>query len=294
MVDEPRAAGASFNYWSFALRSYRATWGLRNIYLGEEFPGIQYLAVHAALRRNKRIAMLVHNVASLRRRLPLATLGLVKLLEHVLCLSEASRRELEERYRVEPKRITVIGSRVDTQFFTPEPATASLRQVCSAGAVNRDYRTLVEAVRPLGVPTKIAADTAWAHSTGQIQIDNLPPSVEMRSWGNYRNLRSLYAESEVVVVPLSRPMLSGVTVALEAMAMSKPVILTRNAYVEDFMRDGEHGFFVEPGDVVGLRAKLKLLLDDPDRALRMGANARKWVLERYTVDSYVRKIMGVW
>jgi glycosyltransferase involved in cell wall biosynthesis len=294
MVDEPRAPGSEMNYWSFALRAYRQTWSLENIYLGEEFPGIQYLAVHAALRRRKRIAMLVHNVASLRRRLPLATLGLAKLLDHVLCLSQESRRELEDRYHVEPKRITVIGSRVDTRFFTPDPTLKPALQVCSAGAVNRDYRTLVEAVRPLDVPTKIAADTAWVHSTGQVRLENLPPFVEMRSWGTYQNLRSLYAESAVVVVPLERPMLSGVTVALEAMAMGRPVILTRNAYVEEFMKDGEHGFFVDQGDITGLREKLELLLNDPDAANQMGEQARQWVLERYTVESYVQKIMSVW
>lgn len=294
MVDEPRKPGADLSYWSFALRAYRATRDLEHIYLGEEFPGIQFLAVHAAMRRPKRIAMLVHNVASLRRRLPLATLGLARLLDHVLCLSEQSRRELESRYSVPRERITVIGSRVDTDFFTPKPDIQPLRQVCSAGAVNRDYQTLVEAVRPLAVPTKIAADTAWRHSTGLAQLDSLPEFVEMRSWGSYQNLRSLYAESAVTVVPLQRAMLSGVTVALEAMAMGRPVILTRNAYVEEFMKDGEHGYFVDHGDARGLRQKIEYLLDRPDEAARMGANARRWVLERYTVASYVQKIVGIW
>jgi hypothetical protein len=55
-----------------------------NVYLGEEFPGIQYLAAHAAFRRPKRVAMLIHNVASLRRSLPLATLGLARFADHLL------------------------------------------------------------------------------------------------------------------------------------------------------------------------------------------------------------------
>ena len=293
MVDKGRP-GTEVPYWSFALRAYLATYKLENIYLGEEFPGIEYLAVHAALRSKKRIAMLIHNVASLRRRLPLATFRLARLVDHFLCLSEESRRELETRYLVPASRITVIGSRVDTRFFTPDPSARVAAQVCSAGAVNRDYRTLISAVTARGIPTKIAADTAWAHSTGQAQFDSLPPFVEMRSWGNYRNLRQLYAESAVVVVPLERAMLSGVTVALEAMAMGKPVILTHNAYVREFLVDGEHGFFVPQGDVAALTSKIQYLLDHPDDAARIGARARQWVLERYTVDSYVSKILSVW
>ncbi len=294
MVDEGALNRNEAQYWSFGLRAYLNTWSLRNIYLGEEFPGIQYLAAHALFRRQKRIAMLVHNVASLRRRLPLATFRLGKLVDHFLCLSEESRKELESRYGVEPRRITVIGSRVDTDFFKPETSVRVERQVCSAGAVNRDYKTLIAAVQPLGVPTKIAADTAWAHSTGQIQYDSVPSFVEMRSWGTYPNLRQLYAESAVVVVPLERPMLSGVTVALEAMAMGKPVILTHNAYVEEFLLDGENGFFVPPNDPQALQAKIQYVLDNPDVAARVGERAREWVLSRYTVDAYVKRILSVW
>jgi len=293
MADQGKP-GIDVPFLSFALRAYFATWNLENIYLGEEFPGIQYLAVHAVLRRRKRIAMLVHNVASLRRSLPLATLRLGHLLDHFLCLSEQSRKELESRYRVPAERITVIGSRVDTDFFTPEASTEPALQICSAGAVNRDYRTLIEAASPLGVPLKIAADTAWAHSTGQTDHGELPPFVELRSWGNYQNLRKLYAQSAVVVVPLARPMLSGVTVALEAMAMGKPVILSHNQYVEEFIRDGENGLFVAPGDASALRAKIQYLLDRSDEAARIGARARAWVLERYTVESYVNRILSVW
>jgi glycosyltransferase involved in cell wall biosynthesis len=279
---------------AFALRAYFETWDAENIYLGEEFPGIQYLAAHAALRRRKRIAMLIHNVASLRRRLPLATLRLGRLIDHVLCLSQESRRELESSYGVPSSRITVIGSRVDTEFFKPDPSIPVIRQVCAAGAVNRDYETLIEATRPLSVPLKVAADTAWRYSVGKQDIGPLPDHVEMRSWGNYLNLRRLYAESSVVVVPLARALLSGVTVALEAMAQGKPVILTHNAYVEEFLTEGETGYFVPAGDVDALRKKIQFLLDHPDEAARVGQRARDWVLERYTVEQYVQRILSVW
>ena len=206
----------------FAAAAYASTWDCRNIYLGRQFPGIQYLAVQAALRRKKRIAMLVHNTASLRRRLPLATLGLGRLVHRYLCLSERSKQELEASYHVDASRITVIGSRVDTKFFTPDPDARIELQVCSAGAVNRDYATLIDAVAPLGIPLKIAADTAWRYSTREVTSQEVPPFVEMRSWGTYEKLRELYATSAVVVVPLEKPMLSGVTVVLEAMAMGDP------------------------------------------------------------------------
>jgi glycosyltransferase involved in cell wall biosynthesis len=293
MVDEIEDLGARGAMLRFATRAYLSTWGEENIYLGEEFPGIQYLGVHALMRRKKRIAMMIHNVASMRRQLPLATFRLGRLCDHLLCISEKSREELLTRYGVPSERITVIGSRVDVDFFSPVPGVPR-RQVCAAGAVNRDYQTLVDAVKPLEVPTKIAADTAWRYSTGNQQIADLPAWVEMRSWGSYPNLRGLYAESAVVVVPLKKAMLSGVTVALEAMAMGRPVILTHNPYVEEFLRDGETGFFVAPDDAAALRDKIAYLLDHPVEAAAMGQRARQWVVERFSVQRYVQNILSVW
>lgn len=294
MVNTHIPPGARAANLRFAALAHQGSWDARNIYLGEEFPGIEYLALQAALRRPKRIAMLVHNTASLRRRLPLSTLGLKGLVDHWLCLSQLSKQELESRYNVPSDAITVVGSRVDTKFFTPDPSAKIEAQVCSAGAINRDYDTLIKAAEPLGVPLKIAADTAWRYSAGSGTPKDVPAFVEMRSWGTYVKLRELYATSAVTVVPLEKPMLSGVTVALEAMAMARPVIVTRNGYIEDFFRDGENCLLVPAGDVDTLRQKLRHLLDNPAEGERLGKRAREWVLERFTVDQYVNKIMSVW
>lgn len=294
MTETDRSVDAFAAMGRFALSAYKQTWDVENIYLGEEFPGIEYLAVHALARRKKRIAMLIHNVSSARRQLPLAKLRLGRLVDHMLCLSEASKQELVRDYGLEPDSITVVGSRVDGDFFVPAPHVEVKRQVCSAGAINRDYDALIAAMEPLGVPTKIAADTQWRYSADEVEHGTLPDFVEMRSWGNYQNLRDLYAESAVVVVPLKVSMASGITVALEAMAMGKPVVLTRNPYVEDFLTDGETGYFVPEGDVDAIRNRVRELLDNPRQAEEIGARARERVLERFTVEQYVDRIMSVW
>lgn len=282
----------------FAAQAYRQTWDATNLYLGEEFPGIQYLALHAALgrlprRRRRRVVMLIHNVASMKRRLMLSPLAWAA--DRLLCLSERSKADLVSRYGVPASRVSVVGSRVDTRYFQPAPEAPQRLQICSAGAINRDYDTLIEAGRGLGVPVKIAADTAWGYSMGGKSLPGsgaLPDHVEMRSWGTYEKLRALYAESRVIVVPLARELMSGVTVALEGMAMGKPVILTHNPYVEDFLEEGVSGLFVRAGDPQALRAKIRHLLDHPGEAERLGARARQWVAERFSVEAYVRRIVS--
>jgi glycosyltransferase involved in cell wall biosynthesis len=279
----------------FALAAWRETRERQNVFLAEEFPALQFLACDALLsRRRRRIVLLVHNVSSRKRWLALSKLGLGRRVEHFLCLSPHSQRVLVEQYGIAPERVSVIYSRVDTAWFQPQPHTPVQRKVCAAGAVNRDYGTLIEAATGLDAEVKIAADTSWRYSVadkGKTKTQALPPNVEMRSWGSYAHLRQLYAESRAVVVPLARPIISGITVALEGMAMGKPVILTRNPYVEGFIEDGATGFYVEPANPAQLRDRIRWLLDHPEEAEAMGRRAREKAERDFSVERYVERIL---
>jgi glycosyltransferase involved in cell wall biosynthesis len=280
----------------FALAAWRETRERQNLFLAEEFPALQFLACEALLsRRRRRIVLLVHNVSSKKRWLALSKLGLKRRVDHFLCLSPHSQQVLVEQYGIPREKISVIYSRVDTAYFQPQPETPLKRQVCAAGAVNRDYDTLIEAATGLDAGVKIAADTIWRYSVankGEARSAMLPANVEMRSWGSYAHLRQLYAESRVVVVPLARPIISGITVALEGMAMGKPVILTRNPYVEGFLEDGVTGFHVEPGNPTALRERLRWLLDHPREAEAMGRRAREKAERDFSVERYVERILA--
>jgi glycosyltransferase involved in cell wall biosynthesis len=116
----------------------------------------------------------------------------------------------------------------------------------------------------------------------------------MRSWGDYLALRQLYAESQIVVVPLARPMLSGIAVALEGMATGKPVILTHGPLVEGFIEDGISGFYVEPGNPGQLRERVLYLLSHPEEAAAMGRRARERVEREFTIERYVERILSPW
>ena len=67
------------------------------------------------------------------------------------------------------------------------------------------------------------------------------------------------------------------TVAMEAMAMGKPVIAARSGGLPDIVADGTTGFVVPPGDVVALRDAIARLLTDTDLRERMGAAGRERV-----------------
>jgi glycosyltransferase involved in cell wall biosynthesis len=96
-----------------------------------------------------------------------------------------------------------------------------------------------------------------------------------RSSLSHPQLRALYARAAVVAVAL-RPNLhvSGSTVVLEAMACGRPVVVTRTPGMSAYVRDGETGLLVPPGDADAFAAAVEQLLADPERAAALGRAAR--------------------
>ncbi len=67
-------------------------------------------------------------------------------------------------------------------------------------------------------------------------------------------------------------------VYLEASATGVPVVAGRSGGAPETVRDGETGFVVDGSDTAAISAAVGDLLGDPDRAARMGAAGRRWVV----------------
>lgn len=80
-------------------------------------------------------------------------------------------------------------------------------------------------------------------------------------------------------------------VVLEALSMSRPVVGSRVSAIPEVLVDGETGFLAEPGDAKELSAKLRLLLDDPTLAARLGRQGRLRILRDFDVYENVRKVI---
>ena len=66
----------------------------------------------------------------------------------------------------------------------------------------------------------------------------------------------------------------GVTEVINAMALGKAVIMTRNPYIDFDVDAAGCGLIVEPGDVDGWETALRHLDHEPDQAAEMGRRAR--------------------
>ncbi|MGD9505027.1 MAG: glycosyltransferase family 4 protein [Syntrophobacteraceae bacterium] len=82
-------------------------------------------------------------------------------------------------------------------------------------------------------------------------------------------------------------------VLLEAMAAGAPVIASNVGGVPELIEDGETGFLVPPGDEALLAERMRWVLEHAEEAAEMAERARTFVMERYSVESYVRGYDGV-
>jgi glycosyltransferase involved in cell wall biosynthesis len=135
----------------------------------------------------------------------------------------------------------------------------------AGGNYDRDYPTLIEAVRPLDVPT-------WIATTRPEQLNGvtLPPQVRVKGT-TVAGFRQAMAAARLVVVPMRKGLLhsGGQQTCLNAMLLGKPTIAVGCKWAVDFITDGDNGLIVDYEDVDGLRQAVRWVHDNPEAARRI-------------------------
>lgn len=157
--------------------------------------------------------------------------------------------------------------------------------VFAGGNGDRDYRTLIEAVRGTGLQVFIAATDRSLFSGITV-----PGNVTIRGV-SHEEFREKMAECRCAVVPLRAGLLhsGGQQTFLNSMAMGKATVIASRKAAQGYVEDGISGVVVESGDVTALRRALLQL--DTDTVLRQKlATAGKQVAEQLSTDVFVRRL----
>lgn len=190
--------------------------------------------------------------------------------------------------------LSLIPFHADHRFFRPlREITPRENEICAAGLEWRDYPTLIRAVTDMKqLAVRLAAASPWCKQPSELHPESLPEHISNGSY-NYLELRTLYAESSFVVVPLCQnDFQAGVTTILEAMAMGKAVIVSGTVGQTDVIAHEQNGLYVEPGDAEGLSRAIQRLCSDSVLRGRLGRSARRWVEENATLDRWVEHIVA--
>jgi glycosyltransferase involved in cell wall biosynthesis len=158
---------------------------------------------------------------------------------HVLVVSERTRRDVEQRYGIEPAKVTVTPNGVDPSF-TPDGAGDGY--VLFVGAIQRrkDPLAALTAARAVGLPLVVAGPEKEPGLARELRAGG----ADLRGYVSKEELAGLYRGAAALVLP-SRFEGFGLPV-LEAMACGTPVV----AAPEPALREvaGEAAVYAENGD----------------------------------------------
>ena len=110
--------------------------------------------------------------------------------------------------------------------------------------------------------------------------------------GYREDIADLMDAADVVIAPSDAEPFG--RVALEAMALGKPVVGTRAGGLPEVVRDGETGLLVVPRFPESLAEAVVSLLENPGLARRLGEAGRKRVESRFNMDSVLAEIRTVY
>lgn len=121
------------------------------------------------------------------------------------------------------------------------------------------------------------------------ELRALAASLGIEGRVTFTGLRSdvpaVLAACDVCVHASVKPEPFGMVVA-EAMAAGRPVVASAAGGPVEQVEEGASGFLVAPGDADALADRIARLLDDPARAVAMGARGRTIVAERFSAERH--------
>lgn len=203
-------------------------------------------------------------------------------IDHLLVLGN-NQLEYIARHHAPYRSASAIGHVIDTDFYHPTPLNPSGPIVSIGDDIGRDFETLSVATTDLNRPVLIKASRHPPKVSGK----NVRVITERIS---YTALRSLYVDASVVVVPTrTTANACGVSSILEASASGRPLIVTDNPGIHDFIVPQETCLVVPEGDAAALRKAISRLLAEPETCSRLTANARKFVQEHCSYPVFAQR-----
>jgi glycosyltransferase involved in cell wall biosynthesis len=228
---------------------------------------------------------------------------LLRLYRHIIPVSEATRLTLEAD-GVPADRLTTVHSGV--------PGLRS--------RLNRE-----EALAKLGLP----CDRFWIGFVGRLEPEKgadvlieacgmLPPAFGAALFGDggargtlETQIRKAGLESRVKLLGYMSDVVDGMAgmdvialpsiwaeafpfAALEAMSMGKPIIASAVGGLPEQIRHEESGLLAPPGNAEAFAHAIRRCREEPENALRWGAQARDTHAREFTVERFAERIEAVY
>ena len=204
----------------------------------------------------------------LRTRLATALWKLaIPQVDRLIVQSKEEQSYLTKTFAAPPRLFQTIPFLSEkTRFIGPTPDGYLL----SAGRMERDFVTLLEALKHTDIPAVIVAE----ESQRKRLVPLAPPNVQLLFNVPKAKYLSLLQAARLVVISLNPgPVARGQVVLLEAMRYGKPVVYTRTTGSKEYIDHGRTGWLVSPRAASQLRRLLLKVFWDLSTLNEIGKSA---------------------
>lgn len=256
-----------------ALTGYKRARNYDVVMLMSEAVAIPYMMLQKVIGKRGKVAFVSAHSSDQQAKL-VKPLGLFTGIDVVSMYANAQREFMACRMGVPEERIRTVLYSVDEAFYAP--GSNSGEYVFTSGISYRDYDTFFEAVKGLPVKVKVAAGGRLYCPRSKVPLPEPPENVELMPRMDSAGMRELHRNAAVVVASMQpgRSDAAGCTLVLEGMCCGRAVVASRTSAMRDYIRDGETGLLVEPGNPEAMREAIRELLASIDLRHRLGTNAR--------------------
>jgi glycosyltransferase involved in cell wall biosynthesis len=205
-------------------------------------------------------------------------------------------------------KVRLVPNGIDLARFTPRAPSPALRAALGVPPSSRlvlsigrfvpekghrhllESATRIERVKPGVHWVLVGSGELEEPLRDQARRLGLESRVRFTGWRD--DIPDVLALADVFVLPSENEGFG--RVAVEAMAMARPVVAAAVGGVPEIVRDGETGILVPPSDPAALAAAVRSLLDDPARAARLGAAGRARAQSRFSLTAHVDGVERVY
>lgn len=299
---------SKLGFWHFwlALRVLGSTRNTAVIYATGEDVGIAMaILLRLSGQREPRLIMRleepIYGRTALRRAIIRTLVGFgLKRIDLTLPRTGAIVQRLINDFKVSPEKAQLVYDGVDLSFFNPQlPAQPAIverpkgRYLLSAGLELRDYATLCKAVQDLPIQVLIGAGSPWSRGGFNLKPEEVPANVQISAF-NALQMRELYRSAALVVVPVvPTTRACGISVALETLAMARPLIVTATEGLASYFEDGVSAAMVPAGDVAALRARIVALLENTPEAEALAQRGHELVTQHYPLERMIDTLLDL-
>ncbi len=232
-------------------------------------------------------------------------LNIVYRLPHkIITCGEAIRKRMIEVNRFPPEKIVSIPTGVDMERFNPDRVKENIREELgidqdaplvgniSIIRTEKGYPYFLEAAQEI---LKVKPKTKFLIVGHEPKGDTLAQAVKRQGLegevimpGLRKDIPQVLATLDVFVLSsLREGVPQGVT---QALAMEKPVVATNVGGIPEIVKNNQTGLLVPPTNSRALARAILELLEDREKAERLGRNGRKLIEEKFSQETMIEKI----